>query len=163
MKVCDNFFHRAYKQQYPDGCMFTSVVPTNVYGMHDNFNLEDSHVLPGLIHKVYLAQSELEHHISSACIVIKLITNRWTWGLVPYVGRGPAAIQALQGGIHGNLHSSRNHPIKIHLQNNIFIIIDRQKISSYLQQERSVFKSQDILQSHRKSPQVMYHHVEKLL
>ena len=56
------FFHRAYHQQYPDGCMFTSVVPTNVYGMHDNFNLEDSHVLPGLIHKVYLAQSELKHH-----------------------------------------------------------------------------------------------------
>ena len=52
-------FHRAYHQQYPDGCMFTSVVPTNIYGMHDNFNLEDSHVLPGLIHKVYLAQSEL--------------------------------------------------------------------------------------------------------
>ncbi|KAJ7379216.1 GDP-L-fucose synthase [Desmophyllum pertusum] len=50
--------NRAYKQQYPDGCMFTSVVPTNVYGMHDNFNLEDSHVLPGLIHKVYLAQKE---------------------------------------------------------------------------------------------------------
>lgn len=53
-------FHRAYHQQYPDGCMFTSVVPTNVYGMHDNFNLEDSHVLPGLIHKVYLAESELK-------------------------------------------------------------------------------------------------------
>ena len=40
--------------------MFTSVVPTNVYGMHGNFNLEDSHALPGLIHKVYLAQSELK-------------------------------------------------------------------------------------------------------
>jgi len=44
--------------QYPDGCLFTSVVPTNIYGKHDNFNMEDSHVLPGLIHKVYLAQSE---------------------------------------------------------------------------------------------------------
>ena len=40
--------------------MFTSVVPTNVYGKYDNFNLEDSHVLPGLIHKVYLAQSEFK-------------------------------------------------------------------------------------------------------
>ena len=49
--------NRAYHQQYPDGCLFTSVVPTNVYGKHDNFNLEDSHVLPGLIHKVYLAES----------------------------------------------------------------------------------------------------------
>ena len=54
------FFHRAYHQQYPDGCLFTSVVPTNIYGKHDNFNLEDSHVIPGLIHKVYLAQSELK-------------------------------------------------------------------------------------------------------
>ena len=51
---------RAYHQQHPDGCLFTSVVPTNVYGKHDNFNLEDSHVLPGLMHKVYLAQSEFE-------------------------------------------------------------------------------------------------------
>lgn len=50
--------NRAYHQQYPDGCLFTSVVPTNVYGKHDNFNLEDSHVLPGLIHKVYLAEKE---------------------------------------------------------------------------------------------------------
>lgn len=50
--------NKAYHQQYPDGCLFTSVVPTNVYGKHDNFNLEDSHVLPGLIHKVYLAQQK---------------------------------------------------------------------------------------------------------
>ena len=53
-------FYRAYHQQYPDGCLFTSVVPTNVYGKYDNFNLEDSHVLPGLIHKAYLAQSEFK-------------------------------------------------------------------------------------------------------
>lgn len=57
------FFCRAYQQQYPDGCSFTSVVPTNVYGKYDNFNLEDSHVLPGLIHKVYLARSKLKCQI----------------------------------------------------------------------------------------------------
>lgn len=44
---------RAYNQQY--GCHFTSVVPTNVFGPHDNYNLEDSHVIPGLIHKTHLA------------------------------------------------------------------------------------------------------------
>ena len=38
--------------------MFTSVVPTNVFGPHDNFNMEDSHVIPGLIHKVFLAKRE---------------------------------------------------------------------------------------------------------
>ncbi|XP_074059074.1 GDP-L-fucose synthase isoform X1 [Macrotis lagotis] len=46
--------NRAYFQQY--GCTFTAVIPTNVFGPHDNFNIEDGHVLPGLIHKVYLAK-----------------------------------------------------------------------------------------------------------
>lgn len=66
--------NHAYNQQY--GCHFTSVIPTNVFGEHDNYNLEviliclsfniwllivvlqDSHVIPGLIHKAYLAQKE---------------------------------------------------------------------------------------------------------
>merc|ERR1712241_1594870 len=43
--------NKGYNQQY--GCKFTSVVPTNVFGAHDNFNLEESHVIPGLIHKLY--------------------------------------------------------------------------------------------------------------
>ncbi|XP_063307049.1 GDP-L-fucose synthase [Pelobates fuscus] len=46
--------NRAYHEQH--GCTFTSVIPTNVFGPHDNFNIEDGHVLPGLIHKVYLAK-----------------------------------------------------------------------------------------------------------
>jgi len=46
--------NKAYNQQY--GCKFTSVVPSNVYGAHDNYHLEDSHVIPGLIHKFYNAQ-----------------------------------------------------------------------------------------------------------
>ena len=45
---------RAYNKQY--GCHFTSVIPTNVFGPHDNYDLQDSHVIPGLIHKLYLAQ-----------------------------------------------------------------------------------------------------------
>jgi len=45
--------NRAYHAQF--GCHFTSVIPTNIYGPHDNYNLEDSHVIPGLIHKCYLA------------------------------------------------------------------------------------------------------------
>ncbi|XP_043221637.1 GDP-L-fucose synthase-like [Amphibalanus amphitrite] len=46
--------NRAYHQQH--GRCFTSVIPTNVFGPHDNFNVEDGHVLPGLIHKAYLAK-----------------------------------------------------------------------------------------------------------
>jgi len=46
--------NRAYFQQH--GCRFTSVVPTNVFGPHDNFSIQDGHVLPGLMHKVRLAK-----------------------------------------------------------------------------------------------------------
>lgn len=45
--------NRGYHQQH--GRMFTAVIPTNVFGMHDNFNIEEGHVLPGLIHKAHLA------------------------------------------------------------------------------------------------------------
>jgi len=46
--------NHAYNQQH--GCLFTSVIPTNVFGPNDNFCIEDGHVLPGLIHKVWIAQ-----------------------------------------------------------------------------------------------------------
>ena len=46
--------NRIYNSPY--GCKFTSVIPTNVDGAHDNYHLEDSHVIPGLIHKVFLAK-----------------------------------------------------------------------------------------------------------
>ncbi|XP_069101847.1 GDP-L-fucose synthase-like [Argopecten irradians] len=48
--------NRAYNKQH--GCHFTAVIPTNVYGPYDNFNLEDGHVLPGLINKVYTAKKD---------------------------------------------------------------------------------------------------------
>jgi len=46
--------NQSYYQQHKK--MFTSVIPTNIYGPYDNFNLEDSHVIPALIHKCYLAK-----------------------------------------------------------------------------------------------------------
>lgn len=33
-----------------------SVIPTNLYGINDNFNLENSHLIPGMIHRAYLAK-----------------------------------------------------------------------------------------------------------
>lgn len=48
--------NRAYHQQY--GCQFTSVVPTNIFGPHDNFSIKDGHVLPALVHKAYLAKRD---------------------------------------------------------------------------------------------------------
>lgn len=47
-----------YNDQYPNGTKFTSVIPTNLFGPNDNFNVEHGHVLPGLIHKCYISQKE---------------------------------------------------------------------------------------------------------
>jgi GDP-L-fucose synthase len=47
---------RAYRQQY--GREYFCVVPTNIYGPWDNFNLQDAHVIPALIHKCYVAQRD---------------------------------------------------------------------------------------------------------
>lgn len=45
---------RAYRQQY--GCNFITAIPNNLYGYHDNFHLEKSHVIPALIRKIYEAR-----------------------------------------------------------------------------------------------------------
>lgn len=43
-----------YRRQY--GCDFISAMPTNLYGINDNFDLETSHVMPALIRKFYEAK-----------------------------------------------------------------------------------------------------------
>jgi|TARA_Y100000310_G_scaffold63930_1_gene59396 GDP-L-fucose synthase len=45
---------RAYREQY--GIEYVTVIPTNIYGPNDNFDIKNGHVLPSLIHKCYLAQ-----------------------------------------------------------------------------------------------------------
>jgi GDP-L-fucose synthase len=45
---------RAYKEQY--GLNYKSVIPCNIYGPNDNYNITNGHVLPSLIHKCYLAR-----------------------------------------------------------------------------------------------------------
>ncbi|POY39163.1 GDP-fucose synthetase [Solitalea longa] len=49
IKMCE-----AYRAQY--GCNFVSVMPTNLYGPNDNYDLEKSHVLPALIRKFHEAK-----------------------------------------------------------------------------------------------------------
>jgi GDP-L-fucose synthase len=44
----------AYRRQY--GCDFISAMPTNMYGLNDNFDLNSSHVLPALIRKFHQAK-----------------------------------------------------------------------------------------------------------
>uniref|UniRef100_A0A7I4YBY6 GDP-L-fucose synthase n=1 Tax=Haemonchus contortus TaxID=6289 RepID=A0A7I4YBY6_HAECO len=48
--------NRGYAQDY--GRKYTSVIPCNVFGPHDNYNLQSGHVLPALIHKTYVAKKE---------------------------------------------------------------------------------------------------------
>ena len=45
---------RAYREQYDIN--YTSIIPSNIYGPNDNFNLDHGHVMPMLIHKLYLAK-----------------------------------------------------------------------------------------------------------
>ena len=47
---------KAYRENYGDN--FICITPTNIYGPHDNFDLENGHVLPSLIHKCYLAKKQ---------------------------------------------------------------------------------------------------------
>ena len=49
---------KAYHQQY--GCRFISVMPTNLYGPGDNYDLENAHVLPALIRKFHEAKIKNE-------------------------------------------------------------------------------------------------------
>jgi len=53
--------NKAYHDQHQ--CHFTSVIPTNIFGPYDNYDLQDSHVIPGLIHKLYLAQKKNEDFV----------------------------------------------------------------------------------------------------
>jgi GDP-L-fucose synthase len=49
LKMCD-----AYRSQY--GCNFISAMPTNLYGPNDNYDLNNSHVLPALLRKMIVAK-----------------------------------------------------------------------------------------------------------
>jgi GDP-L-fucose synthase len=50
IKLC-----QAYRRQY--GCDFISAMPTNLYGPHDNFDLQSSHVLPALMRRFHEART----------------------------------------------------------------------------------------------------------
>lgn len=51
IKLCEN-----YRRQY--NCDFIAVMPTNLYGPNDNYNLNNSHVLPALIRKFHEAKEQ---------------------------------------------------------------------------------------------------------
>jgi GDP-L-fucose synthase len=45
---------QAYREQY--GLNYKSVIPTNIYGPNDNYDIKNGHVVPSLIHKCFLAR-----------------------------------------------------------------------------------------------------------
>lgn len=51
IKMCD-----AYRAQY--GCNFIAVMPTNLYGLNDNYHPQNSHVLPALIRRFHEAKKD---------------------------------------------------------------------------------------------------------
>jgi GDP-L-fucose synthase len=55
IKMCESYF-----KQY--GCDFISVMPTNLYGPNDNYDLEKSHVLPALFRKFHLGKALFENN-----------------------------------------------------------------------------------------------------
>ncbi len=57
IKLC-----QAYRRQY--GCSFIAAMPTNLYGPGDNFDLENSHVLPALIRKFHTARENSEASVT---------------------------------------------------------------------------------------------------
>jgi len=58
IKMCE-----AYHDQY--GCNFISIMPTNLYGQNDNYDLEKSHVLPALIRKMLLGKYLMNNDMTS--------------------------------------------------------------------------------------------------
>jgi GDP-L-fucose synthase len=57
IKMCD-----AYRHQY--GCNFISVMPTNLYGPNDNYDLQSSHVLPAMLRKFHEAKVANQSHVT---------------------------------------------------------------------------------------------------
>jgi len=63
IKLC-----RYYNEQY--GTDFMSVMPTNLYGPYDNFDLENSHVLPAMIRKFHEAKAAMEKGDRNATVTL---------------------------------------------------------------------------------------------
>jgi GDP-L-fucose synthase len=56
IKLCES-----YRRQY--GCNYISVMPTNLYGPNDNYSLQNSHVLPALLRKFYIAIKDQQPYV----------------------------------------------------------------------------------------------------
>ena len=69
IKMCES-----YNLQY--GTNFISVMPTNLYGPNDNFDLEKSHVLPALVRKIHLAKLLNEGKIDAVVTNLNMTSEK---------------------------------------------------------------------------------------
>ena len=88
---------RAYREQY--NINYTSIIPSNIYGPNDNFSLEHVHVMPMLIHKLYLAKKNKTDFIVWGSgkplrefIYSKDIAKIAEWVLFNYKGTDPLIV-----------------------------------------------------------------------
>ena len=93
IKMC-----QAYRKQY--GFNAISVMPTNLYGPGDNFDLESSHVLPALMRKFHLAKLVIESNLGG------LIKDEDTHGQIPDDILDMLAVRR----VHGSLEFADNQP-----------------------------------------------------
>lgn len=79
IKLCES-----YNLQY--GTNYISVMPTNLYGPNDNFDLEKSHVLPAMLRKMYLGKCLEENNMDA---IRKDLNKRPIEGISGEVAKGP--------------------------------------------------------------------------
>lgn len=110
VKMCES-----YNLQY--GTNFISVMPTNLYGPYDNFNLETSHVLPGLLRKIHLGKCLEENNWVS---IQKDLNNRPIEGISGEKGE-KAIIEIL--GKYGIIFCSQIHTNNTQIKENVSVEI----------------------------------------
>lgn len=86
IKMCES-----YNLQY--GTNYISVMPTNLYGPNDNFDLEKSHVLPALIRKIHLAKLLHENNIQAVLADLKMESPEKALGYLQGFGVGNERVE----------------------------------------------------------------------
>lgn len=132
IKMC-----QSYQRQY--GCNFISVMPTNLYGPNDNYDLHNSHVLPALIRKFYEAKTEKQSsveiwgsgtpkreflHVDDLADACVFLMNKYDSPEIVNIGTGEdlnirdlalliKECTGFEGGLHFNTHQPDGTPRKL--------------------------------------------------
>jgi len=92
LKMCESF-----NLQY--GTNYIAVMPTNLYGPGDNFHLENSHVIPGIMRKIFLARRLMEENFAD---IRGDFSARPVNGITPDTSEGDLISVLAKYGIHGD-------------------------------------------------------------